>query len=90
MALGASPHGMTRMVVREGAILATLQYHNWNRHGIAALAISRLISVFLFGVALRDPTTFCIVSVFLLVVAVVACYIPARRASRVDPMVALR
>jgi predicted permease len=87
MALGAGRYSLTRMVVRQGAILAAL--------GIAigisvALTLSHLISAFLFGVAPRDPATFCGVSVLLLLLALAACYIPARRASRVDPMVALR
>jgi predicted permease len=87
MALGAGRGNVTRMVVREGAVLASTGI----ALGIvASLAVSRLIAAFLFGVTPRDPATFCGVSLLLLVVALLACYLPARRASRVDPMVALR
>ncbi|MGB6692035.1 MAG: ABC transporter permease [Terracidiphilus sp.] len=87
MALGAGPHSMTRMVVKEGAILAFT--------GIAigvggALLITHFIAAFLFATAPTDPATFLGLSIFLALVALAACYIPARRASRVDPMVALR
>jgi len=87
MALGAGRHYVTRMVVREGAMLACAGI----ALGIvAALAVSHLIAAFLFGVTSKDPATICGVSALLLVVALLACYLPARRASRVDPMVALR
>jgi predicted permease len=86
MALGAGRQSVTHLVVREGAILAALGI----AIGIsAALAVSHLISAFLFDVAPRDPATFCGVSMLLLLMALGACYIPARRASRVNPMVAL-
>jgi putative ABC transport system permease protein len=87
MALGANRSSVTRMVVREGARLAAL--------GIAigisvALAMSHLISAFLVGVAPRDPATFFGASVLLLALALAACFVPARRASRVEPILALR
>jgi ABC-type antimicrobial peptide transport system permease subunit len=56
----------------------------------AALALSRALATLVFGVPVRDPATFGAVAAVLIVVALAACIIPARKASRVDPMVALR
>jgi predicted permease len=87
MALGAERRNVFGMVLGHGARLAGL--------GIAiglvvALGVTRLMSSFLYGIESTDPFTFAAVSLLLLATALLACYLPARRATRVDPMVALR
>jgi putative ABC transport system permease protein len=87
MALGAQPSDVSRFVLGHGARLAGV--------GIicgvvAALALTRLLSSLLFGVTATDPLTFVVVALVLGTVAFLASYVPARRAMRVDPMVALR
>src|SRR5258708_7568770 len=87
MALGAQRRDVLRMVVRQGMMLSVL--------GVAiglgvAVALSRVVSGMLFGISARDPLTFGVTAAVLLVVALVATYIPAWRATRVDPMIALR
>jgi putative ABC transport system permease protein len=87
MALGAQRRDVFGLVLAEGTRLTLL--------GIAigvlaALVLSRLLVALLFGVSATDPLTFAGVAGLLVVVALLACYIPARRATRVDPMVALR
>jgi macrolide transport system ATP-binding/permease protein len=87
MALGAHPRNILRLVVEQGMrlTLAGLLLGI-----VAALAATSLFASFLFGVKRTDPLTFAAVSVVLLSAAILACYIPARRAMRVDPMTALR
>jgi putative ABC transport system permease protein len=87
MALGASRNEVMRVVVREGARLAVAGV---SMGLIGALALTRLMTSMIYGVSSSDPTTFLVVAVLLTSVALVACYIPARRAMRVDPIVALR
>ncbi len=87
MALGAQPLDVIRLVLRQGGRVALL--------GIligvgGALFIGRVLSSLLFGVTATDPVTFVVVTLLLCLVTLAACYIPARRATRVDPMVALR
>jgi putative ABC transport system permease protein len=87
VALGAEPGAVLRLVVGGGARLALL--------GIsvgmaAAFALTRLMTDLLFGVRPTDPVTFCVVAIVLAITSLLACYIPARRAVRVDPLVALR
>jgi putative ABC transport system permease protein len=87
MALGARPNDVLWLVLRTGAKMAILGV----AIGLAAaLALSRLMSNLLFNVTAADPATFASVAVLLLAVALLACYIPARRATRVDPINALR
>jgi putative ABC transport system permease protein len=87
MALGAGPHTMTNLVVGEGAILTMAGI---GIGVVAALILTRLIANLLFGVTPTDPAIFCGVLMLLTLVALAGCYIPARRASKIDPMVALR
>ena len=87
MALGAQKLDVLKMIVGQGMILTLI--------GIAvglfiAFALTRVMSGLLWGVSATDPLTFIGVSLLLALVALLACYIPARRAMRVDPMIALR
>lgn len=86
-ALGAQRRDVLRLVMRDGTKIALFGIAS----GIAgALALTRLMASLLFEVKPTDPTTFAGVAILLALVALAACYIPARRAMRVDPMVALR
>jgi predicted permease len=87
MAIGASPGAVMKLILGEGARLVAIGL----AIGLAgAFALTRLFSSLLFGVSAGDPLTFVGVSVVLAVVALAACAVPARRATRVDPMLALR
>jgi putative ABC transport system permease protein len=87
MALGAKRSDMLGMVVRQGLKLALIGVVIGI---VGAFVLTRFLSSLLFGVKPTDPLTFVAVSLILSAVALIACYIPARRAMRVDPMVALR
>jgi ABC-type antimicrobial peptide transport system permease subunit len=86
-ALGASPQSIARMVLKEGLGLGCIGL----ALGLAAaLGFARFLKSELYGVAVYDPGTFFLSAAVLLAVAIVACYLPARRAMAVDPMLALR
>jgi putative ABC transport system permease protein len=87
LALGAQTRDVLTLVIRQGLKLTLIGVVI----GLAsAFAVTRALSFFLFGVTATDPLTFIGLSLLLTTVAVLACYVPARKAARVDPMVALR
>jgi putative ABC transport system permease protein len=87
LALGAQGRDVLLMIVKQGSLLIILGL----AFGLAgAYAASRLLASLLFGVTAKDPFTFAVVAVLLGLVGLLACYIPAWRATKVDPMDALR
>jgi putative ABC transport system permease protein len=87
MALGAEQRDVLRLVVGQGMVPALVGLGI----GIAgAIGLTRFMSTLLFRVSVTDPMTFSVIGLLLLLVALAACYLPARSAARVDPMLALR
>jgi putative ABC transport system permease protein len=87
MALGANARDVLRLVLRQGMTLVSIGM----AIGLAAaLALSQLLKTMLFGVSATDPLTFIAIVILLAAVALLACWIPARRATKVDPIIALR
>jgi putative ABC transport system permease protein len=87
MALGARRNDVLRLVVGQGARMVVLGVVV----GVAAsIALTRLMTHQLYGVGAHDPLTFIGVPIVLLVVAILACYVPARRSTEIDPIIALR
>ena len=87
LALGAGASEVTAMIAREGLVIAVV---GLGIGLIGAAAGARVLESFLFGVSARDPLTYALGALFLGFVAMVACWVPARRAGRADPMGALR
>lgn len=87
VALGARPSDIARMVIGEGLLFSLM--------GVAvglvgALILTRFLKSLLFGVTVTDPITFAVIPSLLVVVALIASYLPARKATKVDPTIALR
>jgi predicted permease len=87
MALGAQPHQVLRLVLKQGMLLSLV---GASLGILVALPVARLASGLLYGVSATDPLTYAAITVLLMSVALLACYLPARRATRIDPLVALR
>ncbi|HEX6650438.1 MAG TPA: FtsX-like permease family protein, partial [Pyrinomonadaceae bacterium] len=87
MALGAQQRQVRLLILKQGLLLTVIGA----AIGVAgALALTRLMSSLLFGIGAADPITFGVIVPLLMIVSLIACYLPARRATRIDPLIALR
>jgi ABC-type antimicrobial peptide transport system permease subunit len=87
LALGASPGAVAGMIVRQGGVVAA----SGMVIGIAgALAVGRVMESLLYDVSPWDPIVFVVTAIGLFIVAMIACWVPARRAARIDPLIAMR
>jgi len=87
VALGAQRHEVIVLIARQGMTMALT---GLGVGVVAALALTRVLASLLFRVSATDPLTFALIATLLLAVALGACFVPARRATRMDPMIALR
>jgi putative ABC transport system permease protein len=87
MAIGAQPRDVFKMVIGQGMTLALIGV---GIGLIGAFALTRLMASMLFDIAPTDPVTFAVIAVLLTTVALLACFIPGRRATKVDPVISLR
>jgi len=87
LAIGAQPRQVLMLILKQGLMLTGIGV---GLGLLAAFALTRLLTGLLFGVEALDPTTFATISLLLVLVSLLACYLPARRAMRIDPMMALR
>jgi ABC-type antimicrobial peptide transport system permease subunit len=87
ISIGAKRGDVLKLILKQGLLLSAI---GMTGGLITALIVTRFSAHLLYGISAADPVTFSIAALLLLLVALVACYFPARRATRVDPMIALR